>query len=120
MLLLLQVDPYLGISDDLQVHAKPQADVRDYGSASDNQLASSLLLEMKNKAFESDKVIMDTLIQNISNATEVQNFIDKLMLLLSPSPLPTPLSLLTSFVSACASLVRGGLLGGTIVRTIHA
>ncbi|KAG8648315.1 protein SEMI-ROLLED LEAF 2 isoform X2 [Manihot esculenta] len=72
LVLPYDVDPYLGISDDLQVHAKPQADVRDYGSASDNQLASSLLLEMKNKAFESDKVIMDTLIQNISNATELE------------------------------------------------
>ncbi|KAF2307308.1 hypothetical protein GH714_026229 [Hevea brasiliensis] len=64
------VDPYLGISDDLQVHAKPQADAREYGSVSDNQIASSLLLELRNKLFESDKVIMDTLIENLSNATE--------------------------------------------------
>ncbi|XP_021645864.2 protein SEMI-ROLLED LEAF 2 isoform X2 [Hevea brasiliensis] len=66
------VDPYLGISDDLQVHAKPQADAREYGSVSDNQIASSLLLELRNKLFESDKVIMDTLIENLSNATELE------------------------------------------------
>ncbi|KAF2324020.1 hypothetical protein GH714_006213 [Hevea brasiliensis] len=67
---LTMVDPYLGISDDLQVHGKPQADVREYGSVADNQLASSLLLELRSKIFESDKVIIDTLIQSLSNATK--------------------------------------------------
>ncbi|KDP23388.1 hypothetical protein JCGZ_23221 [Jatropha curcas] len=66
------VDPYLCISDDLQVHSKPQADVREYGSAVDNQLAASLLLELRNKAYECDKVIMDILIQSLSTATEVE------------------------------------------------
>ncbi|EEF49964.1 conserved hypothetical protein [Ricinus communis] len=66
------VDPYIGISDDLQVYLKPQVDVREYGSATDNQLALSLLFELQGKIFESDKVIMDTLIQNLSNATELE------------------------------------------------
>ncbi|KAJ9180340.1 hypothetical protein P3X46_008598 [Hevea brasiliensis] len=71
-LLPYDVDPYLGISDDLQVHGKPQADVREYGSVADNQLASSLLLELRSKIFESDKVIIDTLIQSLSNATKLE------------------------------------------------
>ncbi len=70
-LLQFQFDPYLGISDDLQVYVKPQADIRDYGSVTDNQLASSLLLELRNKIYESDTVIMDILVQNLSGITEV-------------------------------------------------
>ncbi|XP_050222959.1 protein SEMI-ROLLED LEAF 2 [Mercurialis annua] len=71
-LLSSDIDPYLGINGDLQLYTKPQMDLGEYGSLSDNQLASSLLLELRNKVFESDKVIIDTLIQNLLNATELE------------------------------------------------
>lgn len=65
----------MAINDDLQVCVKPQANVRDYGSVTDNQVAMSLLLELRNKIYESDKVIMDILIQSLSSITEVSHFI---------------------------------------------
>ncbi|XP_031249114.1 protein EFR3 homolog A [Pistacia vera] len=66
------IDPYLGISDDLQVYVKPQADVRGYGSYSDNQLATSILFELRNKMHESDKAILDVITQNLSTITELE------------------------------------------------
>ncbi|EOY11659.1 Uncharacterized protein TCM_026768 isoform 3, partial [Theobroma cacao] len=65
-------DPYLGISEDLQVFLRPQADVRGYGSVTDNQLASSLLMELRDKLDESNKVMMDILVQNLSTVTELE------------------------------------------------
>lgn len=69
--LQVQVDPYLGISDDLQVYVKPQADIRVYGSDSDNQLAASMLIELRNKMYESDNLIMDIMVRSLSSITEV-------------------------------------------------
>ncbi|KAI9185306.1 hypothetical protein LWI28_006048 [Acer negundo] len=66
------VDPYLGISDDLQVHVRPQADVQEYGSFTDNQIAVSILFELRNKIYEADKVVMDIIVQNLSTITEVE------------------------------------------------
>ncbi|KAG7968375.1 hypothetical protein I3843_08G150900 [Carya illinoinensis] len=66
------VDPYLGINDDLQVYVKPQADIREYGSVADNQLAASLLSELRSKVYKSDNVIMDILVQSLSSITELE------------------------------------------------
>ncbi|XP_056168593.1 protein SEMI-ROLLED LEAF 2 isoform X2 [Syzygium oleosum] len=65
------MDPYLGISKDLHLFVRPQADVREYGSALDNQKASSLLLHLRSQTCESDKVLLNILIQSLSNITEV-------------------------------------------------
>ncbi|OMO86277.1 Armadillo-type [Corchorus capsularis] len=65
-------DPYLGISEDLQVFVRPQADVRGYGSVTDNQLASSLLMELRDKIDESNKFMMDILVLNLSTITELE------------------------------------------------
>lgn len=70
-ILQVQVDPYLGISDDLQVYVKPDADVREFGSAADNQLATSVLFELRKKIYESENVIIDFLVQNLTNITKV-------------------------------------------------
>ncbi|XP_059437223.1 protein SEMI-ROLLED LEAF 2 [Corylus avellana] len=66
------VDPYLGISVDLQVYVKPQVDSREYGSVTDNQLATSLLLELRNKIYESANIIVDILVQSLSSVTELE------------------------------------------------
>ncbi|XP_015874915.3 protein SEMI-ROLLED LEAF 2 isoform X2 [Ziziphus jujuba] len=66
------IDPYLGISDDLQVYLKPEADLREYGSVADNQLATSLLFELRNKLHESDNVIVDILVQSLTNITKLE------------------------------------------------
>lgn len=66
-----QVDPYLGISDDLQVYVKPQVNERDYASFTDNQVATSSLIELRNRIYESDKVIRDILVQSLSGIIEV-------------------------------------------------
>ncbi|XP_028219826.1 uncharacterized protein LOC114401505 isoform X1 [Glycine soja] len=46
------VDPFLSISDDYRVYAKIHVDVREYGTAADNQLACSVLSELQNKRRE--------------------------------------------------------------------
>ncbi|KAF8394670.1 hypothetical protein HHK36_020886 [Tetracentron sinense] len=65
------VDPYLSIGDDLQVYVKPHADVREYGSASDHQLATSLLFELRDVMYESEKTILDILVRSLSSITEL-------------------------------------------------
>ncbi|RXH82162.1 hypothetical protein DVH24_036503 [Malus domestica] len=68
----IQVDPYLGISDDLQIYVKPNADVSKYGSVSDNQMASSLLSDLRNKIYKSDNIMMEILIQFLSKVSEMK------------------------------------------------
>lgn len=69
----MQVDPYLVIGDDFQVYVKPQAEMRNYGSLTDNQQATSFLFELRDKLHDLDKVIQEVLVQNLSNVTEVHN-----------------------------------------------
>ncbi|KAL5565906.1 hypothetical protein UlMin_029070 [Ulmus minor] len=71
-LITCDVDPFLGISDDLQVYVKPDVDVRAYGSASDNQQARSILSVLRNKIYESENVVIDILIQNLTNITKME------------------------------------------------
>ncbi|KAF3453185.1 hypothetical protein FNV43_RR03623 [Rhamnella rubrinervis] len=66
------IDPYLGICDDLQVYLKPEVDVRGFGSVADNQLAASLLSDLRNKLYESENVIVDILVQNLANITKLE------------------------------------------------
>uniref|UniRef100_A0A803PW87 Uncharacterized protein n=1 Tax=Cannabis sativa TaxID=3483 RepID=A0A803PW87_CANSA len=66
------IDPYLGISDDLQVYVKPDADVREFGSASDNQLATSTLSELRNKIYDTENIVIDILVQNLTNITKLE------------------------------------------------
>lgn len=70
----VQADPYLVISEDLHIYLKPQADLREYGSVTDNELAQSYLSDLRNKVYEADNVIMDILAQNLSVITEVTCF----------------------------------------------
>ncbi|XP_031385287.1 protein SEMI-ROLLED LEAF 2 isoform X2 [Punica granatum] len=65
------VDPYLGITEDFQVFVRPQVDSREYGSVMDNQLASLLLDRLRKKVNESEKVLLDTLVRNLSSITEL-------------------------------------------------
>ncbi|KAK8620729.1 hypothetical protein V6N13_067195 [Hibiscus sabdariffa] len=65
-------DPYLGINEDIQVFMNPQADVRGYGSVTDNRHASSLLLELRDKIYESNNIMMNILVQNLSTITELE------------------------------------------------
>lgn len=71
-ILYFQVDPYLGISDDFQVYVKPWADVREFGSAADNKDAASLLHDLRNQVYETDKIVVDSLVQSLSGITEVR------------------------------------------------
>ncbi|KAE8721026.1 cytochrome c oxidase subunit 5C [Hibiscus syriacus] len=64
-------DPYLGISKDFQVFVRPQANVKSYGLVTDNQLASSLLSELRDKIYQSGNVLIDILAQNLSTITEL-------------------------------------------------
>ncbi|KAI8556998.1 hypothetical protein RHMOL_Rhmol05G0299600 [Rhododendron molle] len=67
-----EVDPYLGISDDFQVYVKPWADVREFGSAADNKDAASLLHHLRNQVYETDKIVVDSLVQSLSGITELE------------------------------------------------
>ncbi|KAM7274041.1 hypothetical protein ACFE04_028705 [Oxalis oulophora] len=70
---LNDIDPYLGINEDLQLYVKPEADVREHGSFADNQLAKSTLSQVRNKISESaDNAILDILVRNLSAVTELE------------------------------------------------
>ncbi|PSS00223.1 hypothetical protein CEY00_Acc24192 [Actinidia chinensis var. chinensis] len=71
-LIEFDVDPCVGISDDFQVYVKPRADVREYGSVADNQEATSLLFDLRNRTNEIDKILVDSLIQSLSAITEMK------------------------------------------------
>ncbi|KAL6961804.1 hypothetical protein U1Q18_045402, partial [Sarracenia purpurea var. burkii] len=71
-LLLIGVDPYVSISGDFQIYVKPRADVREYGSVADNQEATSLLHHLRNKIGETDKILVDSLVQSLSSITELE------------------------------------------------
>ncbi|KAK7392085.1 hypothetical protein VNO78_20512 [Psophocarpus tetragonolobus] len=75
------VDPFLSINDDYEVYAKIHVDVREYGTAADNQLASSKLSELQNKIRECHPTIKDALVHNLANVSELDA--DELALLLS-------------------------------------
>lgn len=92
-----QVDPYLSIGDDLQLYVRPQVDVKEYGSFTDNQQAASILFDVRNKIYESDKLILDILVQNLSTIIEVQPLS---MRISASSPILLFYSLLAKFVYA--------------------
>ncbi|KAA3487170.1 protein EFR3-like protein B-like isoform X2 [Gossypium australe] len=64
-------DPYLGMSEDIQVFVRPEADVRGYGSVTESQHASSLLFELRDKIYKYESAMMDVLVQNFSAITEL-------------------------------------------------
>lgn len=66
-----QVDPYLGINDELQVYVKPHTEVRFHYSLADNEEAAAMLAESKQKIFESNAIILDMIVQSLSRFTEV-------------------------------------------------
>ncbi|XP_008453385.2 protein SEMI-ROLLED LEAF 2 [Cucumis melo] len=70
-LVACDADPYLVIGEDLHIYLKSQADLREYGSVTDNELAQSFLSDLRNKVYEADNVIMDILAQNLSVITEL-------------------------------------------------
>ncbi|XP_027363352.1 uncharacterized protein LOC113870950 isoform X2 [Abrus precatorius] len=80
-LAISEVDPFLGISDDHQVYAKIQVDVRDYGTAADNQSANSILSELRNKIRNCHQTIKEVLVHHLANFTELDA--DELAMLLS-------------------------------------
>ncbi|XP_009783972.1 protein SEMI-ROLLED LEAF 2 [Nicotiana sylvestris] len=66
------VDPFLGINDDYQVYLKPQADVRAYCSAADNEAAVISLSELRSKIHECHEIIKDILVKSLSSIAEVE------------------------------------------------
>ncbi|KAK4424539.1 protein SEMI-ROLLED LEAF 2 [Sesamum alatum] len=72
LLLESDVDPYLGISDNFQVYIKSQCEVKDYYEASDNEEALSTLLELRETAYESNKVVISILVESLSTITKFE------------------------------------------------
>lgn len=66
-----QVDPYLFIGDDFQLHVRPQANMKDFGSSSDSQTATSMLFEMRSKVELSNTIIIDIVAKNLSKLSKV-------------------------------------------------
>nr|DAD38267.1 TPA_asm: hypothetical protein HUJ06_008908 [Nelumbo nucifera] len=65
------VDPFLSIGNDSQLYIRPQADMRECGSASDCQVAMATLSELREVSCESDRIILDILVGSLSNVTEM-------------------------------------------------
>uniref|UniRef100_A0A7N0VMA9 ARM repeat superfamily protein n=1 Tax=Kalanchoe fedtschenkoi TaxID=63787 RepID=A0A7N0VMA9_KALFE len=72
LLLPCDVDPYLGISDDLQVYVKPHADAKMYYSLVDNEEALARLTEVKQKMNDSNDTILDLIAQSLSCVTKLE------------------------------------------------
>lgn len=72
LLFQCDVDPYLGIKDDFQVFLKPQSDLGKYGSIADNQVASSILTELQKNTIESEKYVLDIIVESLSSITKLE------------------------------------------------
>ncbi|XP_057722578.1 protein SEMI-ROLLED LEAF 2-like isoform X1 [Arachis stenosperma] len=70
-LAISEVDPFMGISDYLQVCAKMDVDVKGYGTADDNQMATSVLSVLRNKIPEYLQTTKNVLVQNLTSITEL-------------------------------------------------
>ncbi|KAJ0979921.1 hypothetical protein J5N97_015395 [Dioscorea zingiberensis] len=66
------VDPYLGVSDDMQVYTKCQADLKEYGSDSDQQAAMSSLTHLRKPVSETDHIIFATVVRVLSSSTGIE------------------------------------------------
>ncbi|CAN7080354.1 unnamed protein product [Brassica oleracea var. botrytis] len=66
------VDPYLFIGDDLQLHVRSNANMKDFGSSGDNQMATSLLFEMRSKVEPSNTIITDIIAKHLSKITKLE------------------------------------------------
>uniref|UniRef100_A0A803L4F5 Uncharacterized protein n=1 Tax=Chenopodium quinoa TaxID=63459 RepID=A0A803L4F5_CHEQI len=62
---LSDVDPFLGINEDLLVYVKPQVDIGQYGSAIDNQAAISFLSELREKNLDHEKITLDIIVRHL-------------------------------------------------------
>ncbi|KAL1293993.1 protein EFR3 homolog B isoform X1 [Arachis ipaensis] len=80
-LAMSEVDPFLGINDDHQVYVKVHVDLREYGTAADNQVAMSVLSDLRSRICKCDEIIKNHLAQNLANITELHR--DNLTTLLS-------------------------------------
>ncbi|KAL7082972.1 hypothetical protein ACP275_14G133400 [Erythranthe tilingii] len=72
LLLDSDVDTYVGITDDFQVYVKHQSEATTYGSASDNEEALKTLIEVREKAYESDRVVFATLVDGLAAVTKFE------------------------------------------------
>ncbi|XP_077218010.1 protein SEMI-ROLLED LEAF 2 isoform X2 [Tasmannia lanceolata] len=66
------IDPYMNIGDDLQVYVKHQPDVREYGSAHDQQAAITSLSELRMTMGESEKALIGIIVGSLSSVTQLE------------------------------------------------
>ena len=69
---MFQVDPYLFIGDDLLLHVRTNANMKDFGSSGDNQMATSMLFEMRSKVELSNTIITDIVAKHLSKSIKVK------------------------------------------------
>ncbi|CAM8969105.1 unnamed protein product [Rhodiola kirilowii] len=72
LLLPCDVDPYLGISDDLLVYVKPHTNAEVYYSLADNEEAVAMLAELKQKIVESNNIILEMISQILTSITMLE------------------------------------------------
>uniref|UniRef100_A0A7C9ABU0 Uncharacterized protein n=1 Tax=Opuntia streptacantha TaxID=393608 RepID=A0A7C9ABU0_OPUST len=69
----LDVDPYLGVDENFQVYVKPLADVKQYGSALDNQAATSYLSGLQDKnIIDFEKVLLEIIARYLCCIVKVE------------------------------------------------
>ena len=78
---MFQVDPYLFIGDDLQLHVRPQANMKDFGSLGDNQMATSMLFEMSSKVELSNTGLTDIIAKHLSKIKMVKLLLNLFLVL---------------------------------------
>ncbi|XP_010493942.1 PREDICTED: protein EFR3 homolog B-like isoform X2 [Camelina sativa] len=80
------VDPYLFIGDDLQLHVRTQANMKDFGSSGDSQMATSMLFEIRSKVELSNTIITDIVAKNLHKISKLEEADVKMQLLESFTP----------------------------------
>ncbi|XP_020690415.1 uncharacterized protein LOC110105315 isoform X1 [Dendrobium catenatum] len=79
-LIAYHVDPYLKVGDDFLLYAKPQANLKEYGSEADQGTSLSSLAELRKKMIECGPHFIDVIVQHLSVLTNMdKNDIAKLI-----------------------------------------
>ncbi|KAF3783263.1 EFR3-like protein [Nymphaea thermarum] len=68
---LNSMDPYISITDDLYIYVKPPADLKEYGTDSDENAALSLLSSLRMTESESGNALIDIIVRGVSDKMEV-------------------------------------------------
>lgn len=79
-LIAYNVDPYLRVGDDFLLYARPQSNLKEYGSEADQDASMSSLAELRKRMIEYGPHFIDVIVQHLSILTHMdKNDLAKLL-----------------------------------------